>query len=206
MISMEKTTRALQSEQTRARIVGAAARLFVRKGYSATSIADLARAVKVTKGALYHHFESKEAIFFAVVEMIRATWRDSVARKVAGSHDAIDRLSTLLDNHALFLERNEAFCLVLNGMMTELEGVKPDLMSALQQVYGELTRFVEQIIRKGQATRQVRADIDATLTALTIVGMLRGTACSRPISERELVDYPTIMETLKKVLISGLRP
>jgi AcrR family transcriptional regulator len=202
---MEKTSRALQSEHTRERIVGAAASLFVRKGYIATSIADLAQAVEVTKGALYHHFESKEAIFFAVIEKIRVTWRDSVARKVVSSHDAIDRLSALLDNHALFLQRNEAFCLVLNGMMTELEGVKPDLAAALQQVYGELTRFVEQIIRKGQAAGQVRSDIDAALAALTIVGMLRGTACSRPISERERVDYPTIMETLKKVLISGLR-
>ncbi len=202
---MEKTSRALQSEHTRERIVEAAARLFVRKGYIATSIADLAGAVEVTRGALYHHFESKEAIFFAVIEKIRVTWRDSVARKVAGSHDAIDRLSALLDNHALFLERNEAFCLVLNGMMTELEGVRPELAAALQQVYGELTRFVEQIIRKGQAAGQVREDIDAALAALTIVGMLRGTACSRPISERELVDYRTIMATLKKVLISGLR-
>jgi AcrR family transcriptional regulator len=202
---MEKTSRALQSEHTRERIVEAAARLFVRNGYIATSIADLAGAVEVTKGALYHHFESKEAIFFAVIEKIRVTWRDSVARKVAGSHDAIDRLSALLDNHALFLERNEAFCLVLNGMMTELEGVRPELAAALQQVYGELTRFVEQIIRKGQAAGQVREDIDAALAALTIVGMLRGTACSRPISERELVDYRTIMATLKKVLITGLR-
>jgi AcrR family transcriptional regulator len=203
---MEKTSRALQSEQTRDRIVGEAARLFVRKGYIATSISDLAQAVELTKGALYHHFESKEAIFFAVIEMIRAAWRDSVARKVVGSHDAIERLSALLENHALFLERNEAFCLVLNGMMTELEGVKPELLAALQLVYRELTRFVEQILLKGQAAGQVRSDIDANLTALTIVGMLRGTACSRPIAERAVIDYPTIMDTLKRVLIKGLMP
>jgi hypothetical protein len=50
------------------------------------------------------------------------------------------------------------------------------------------------------------ADIDARLTALTIVGMLRGTGCSRPLSERLEADYAAMVETLKKVMIRGLRP
>jgi AcrR family transcriptional regulator len=202
---MEKSSRTLQSEQTRTRIIAAAARLFVRKGFSATSIADLSRAVKVTKGALYHHFASKEAIFFAVIETIRSAWRSAVAREVVGSRDAVARLETLLDSHARFLEANEAFCLVLNGLMMEMDGVNPRYLSALQEVYGELARFIESIVRKGQSAGQIRTDIDAKLASLAVVGMLRGTGCSRPKTERALVDYTTLMGTLKKVLVDGLR-
>jgi AcrR family transcriptional regulator len=203
---VEKGLREIQSEQTRARIIAEATRLFVRKGYSATSITDLSNAVEVTKGALYHHFENKEAIFFAVIDDIRATWRDVVAREVIGSRGALERLERLFDQQARFLSKNESFCLVLNGLMTEREGVNPSVLEAVQEVYAELTRFIEVIISKGQASLQIRTDLDARLTALTIVGMLRGTGCSRPLSERMEVDYAAMMETLKLVMIRGLSP
>ena len=63
---MPKTQKQLQSEQTRQRIIEAAAQLFVRKGFYGTSIADLAQATGLTKGALYHHFENKDAIFDSI--------------------------------------------------------------------------------------------------------------------------------------------
>ena len=79
---MEKTQKMIQSELTRERLLSEATRLFARKGYFATSIADLAAAAEVTKGAIYHHFENKESVFFAVIENIRLTWK---ARWLAGS-------------------------------------------------------------------------------------------------------------------------
>jgi AcrR family transcriptional regulator len=204
--AMEKTSRMIQSEQTRERIVAAASRLFVRKGFAATSIADLAKAVKVTKGALYHHFESKEAIFYAVIQSIRTAWANAVARQVFQPRDAIGRLEALLDGQARFLQSNEPFCLVLNGLMMEMDGVNPRYLGVLQQVYAEMARFIQQIVKKGQGAGQIRADIDPEITALSIVGMIRGTGCSRPKAERERVDYVTLMGTLKKVVLEGLKP
>ena len=202
----EKTGRALQSELTRKKIIAAATQLFLRRGYFATSIADLAGAVEMTKGALYHHFQNKEAIFSAVVGTIKKTWRDSVARETMGAgRDPLERLSTMLESHARFLEKNESFCLVLNGLMTEMDGVNPDFLSELQSAYKDMARFIEQIIRKGQAEEKLRSDVDAGLTALTIVGMLRGTGCGRPIAERKKNDYIATMDVLKKVVIQGLR-
>ena len=56
----------------------------------------------------------------------------------------------------------------------------------------------------GQQAGQIRQDLDPNLAALAIVGMLRGTGCSRPISERMKVDYTSMMDTLKKVVVKGL--
>ena len=203
--STNHSPRTLQSEQTRDRIVLAAAGLFARKGYSATSIADIAREVEVTKGALYHHFAGKEAIFFAVVDRIRKTWRSVVAREVVSSRDAVERLEILLDRQALFLQTDETFCLVLNGLMSEMDGVNADFLGVLQDVYSELAKFIEQIIVHGQQAGQIRKDLEPGLTALSLVGMLRGTGCSRPISERMKIDYTAMMDVLKKVVVKGLR-
>jgi AcrR family transcriptional regulator len=60
-------TRAEQKDATRARFIHVARRVFVRHGYDATSIAMVCREARVTHGALYHHFPSKDALFAAVV-------------------------------------------------------------------------------------------------------------------------------------------
>ena len=55
-------------EQTRERIIAAAAELFVENGYEQTSIQDILDTTGLSKGGLYHHFKSKEQILEAVME------------------------------------------------------------------------------------------------------------------------------------------
>ena len=57
-------------EQTIQRILDTAAHLFFQKGYDKTTLQDIIDATKLSKGAIYHHFSSKEAILIAVVDRI----------------------------------------------------------------------------------------------------------------------------------------
>ena len=61
-----------RGQATRGRLVATAAKLFAEKGYEATSIEDLLRELGMSRGALYHHFNSKEAVFEAVLHEIEA--------------------------------------------------------------------------------------------------------------------------------------
>jgi AcrR family transcriptional regulator len=62
------TKKAEQSEATRRKLLKVSRNLFARRGYADTSIEDIVQRTKVTRGALYHHFESKQDVFRAVYE------------------------------------------------------------------------------------------------------------------------------------------
>jgi len=63
-----RTTRAEQQQRTREAVLSAADRLFVERGFHATSVDQIAQAAGYTKGAVYSNFAAKEDLFFAVYE------------------------------------------------------------------------------------------------------------------------------------------
>lgn len=67
-IEKARHTNRERSDRTRAALVDAARELFVAKGYAETATPEVVAAAGLTRGALYHHFEDKRALFRAVVE------------------------------------------------------------------------------------------------------------------------------------------
>lgn len=202
---MLKTQKQLQSEQTRQQIIDTAARLFASRGFHGTSMSDLASAAGLTKGAFYHHFESKEALFFAVVQSVREKWGKAVGYDVLQAQDALDQMMVLLDKHARLLRKEPTLCLVMHGLTAEMEDANPTFLEALHSVYQEMIAFIEGLLKNGQARQQVRDDIDARLTAINIVGLLRGVSCFGVLEAMGL-DCTIVINALKPVLLDGLRP
>jgi AcrR family transcriptional regulator len=72
--------RAEHAEATRRAVLGAARSLFGRNGYAQTSVDEIAEAARVTKGAVYHHFANKQALFRAVYAQTGTDAQDRVIR------------------------------------------------------------------------------------------------------------------------------
>src|SRR5436305_856505 len=87
-----RTTKAEQSEATRAALVNAARPLFAARGYAAVGTEEIVRAAGVTRGALYHHFEGKNELFAAVYEQIEAELVAELGEVAAGASDPLDAL------------------------------------------------------------------------------------------------------------------
>lgn len=85
--------RAEQVAQTRAALVGAGRQLFGSKGFAATSVDDLARAARVTTGALYHHFPNKAAVFEAVFEQVHADMLGATAEAAAAADGPVAQMA-----------------------------------------------------------------------------------------------------------------
>lgn len=78
------TTRARQREETRRVLLRETRALFATKGYAAVGLAEIVTAAGVTKGALYHHFDSKTDLFKAVLTQVQ----EEVGAQVAAAADA----------------------------------------------------------------------------------------------------------------------
>lgn len=87
-----RRTQADRSATTRAGLVTAARQLFADKGFAATSRDEIAQRAGVTRGALYHHFESKTAVFAAVVAELEIELVDRVVTAAAEGHGVRDEL------------------------------------------------------------------------------------------------------------------
>jgi AcrR family transcriptional regulator len=79
------------SESTRHALVDSAVDLFTRRGYAATSLDEVAKRARVTKGALYHHFSGKQALFEAAFDSVENTVMTRLTEIVVGPGDPWDR-------------------------------------------------------------------------------------------------------------------
>lgn len=87
-----RLTRNERKAQTRAQLIGAAARVFARKGYHAATVDDIAEEAGFTKGAFYSNFESKEDVFVELVADRSRNWTIAVARAYEGEGSFAERL------------------------------------------------------------------------------------------------------------------
>jgi AcrR family transcriptional regulator len=101
-MSTVKSRREQYSQATRAAILDAAARRFAELGFAGTALEDVAADIQATRGAVYHHFTSKKALFEAVLEQLET---DVVERSAAAANAAPDpwqaafaALDTFLDD------------------------------------------------------------------------------------------------------------
>ena len=84
---------------SRQEILRTAARLFQQRGYDATSMNDVAAALKLSKGGLYHHFQSKDEILFEIMNHAMEITQERVLNPVRGIADPEERLRRLIRLH-----------------------------------------------------------------------------------------------------------
>src|SRR5258705_10518513 len=85
------TTRA-----TRDKILQAALEVFAQKGYHRALVDDIVRVSRTSKGAVYHHFPNKEALFLALVDEFAGRLAGSVAAAIGGAEGALGKVEAAL--------------------------------------------------------------------------------------------------------------
>ena len=98
-----KRTQAERREATRDGLIEAARALFAQRGYAAVGTEEIVRAAGVTRGALYHHFDGKRALFEAVYERIEVELAQRIASGALGG-GATEPLDAMRAGAEMFLK------------------------------------------------------------------------------------------------------
>lgn len=93
----ERSRREEYTEATRQALLSAGRDIFAREGYQAAGIETISRAARVTRGAFYHHFADKKALFDAVVVSLQAEAAAKVGERARAQRKIWDRLSVGID-------------------------------------------------------------------------------------------------------------
>lgn len=97
--------KAERSDATRAELISVARRLFAQRGYADVGTEEIVRAAGVTRGALYHHFESKRELLAAVYEQVESELTERIATQAfSGGLTPADPIEALRLGAELFLD------------------------------------------------------------------------------------------------------
>ena len=165
-----------QPDLTRAKLLDAAFCEIHRQGFQAASVSNILLNTGLTKGALYHHFPTKQALGLAVIdEVIRSRLEQLVFQPVRESEHPVQ---TLLDIIATIDDLRAPDYIKLgcplNNLMQEMSPLDETFKVHLNAILNVWKDTVEEALRRGQEQGAIRQDVDCKAVALFIVSAWEG--------------------------------
>jgi len=172
-MSGRRSTQAERRARTRSALLESAARGLSRRGYGNLVLEHVARDAGYTRGALYHQFEDKEDLAFAVIEWVDETWRREVGRLIDEEPDPVLALIALARGHALYCRRDVAR--VAMALRLEFSGRDHPVGRRLEQVFESLVERCARLVKAGRRAGTIPPGPPARTLALALIGALEGT-------------------------------
>ncbi|MFQ5993470.1 MAG: TetR family transcriptional regulator C-terminal domain-containing protein [Acidiferrobacterales bacterium] len=164
------------ADQTRELLLHAAFDEMQQHGFQAAGLSRILANTGLTKGALYHHFSSKIALGYAVVdELVKQEIEARWLTPLEGQQDPIAALIAALQREAKAIRPTEIIrgC-PLNNLAQEMSPVDEGFRQRINQIYNVWRAGLATALRRGQQNNTVRQDICADDAAAFIVATLEG--------------------------------
>ena len=208
---MSKAPRARDLKQqramtTRTDILDAAIELFARRGILATTMAELARTIKMTPGALYWHFPTKEDLLLGAVEKLHLRFVEEFASLLAESRSwtAKQQLKGFLERTHSFLRVNRNHGMFFGILSAESAEDNERVAHALRNALSDFVAALANILRYGQKkTLEFRTDIDPATLAFSILSANVGVIVQHHLFASSHT-YDPLVTTMHQVLLDGV--
>jgi AcrR family transcriptional regulator len=194
----EEPERQYRPTQVRAKILAESASLFAQAGFASTSVAKIAESAGVTKGALYHHFASKEEILRVLYESYLEERTARYLELTSTTDDPYEQLALLIADTFRHATSDKS---ILGLFLREREVLARSTFDAARRAQRRLYDIYEDVVRRGQEIGSFRTDVNPRHAAYSIMGTLVWSEywfdASRSSSDR-------IVEDTRLLLLHGL--
>jgi AcrR family transcriptional regulator len=192
----------MSGEERRAYILTQSKKVFAQSGYAQTSIGDLARASQVTEALLYKHFESKQQLYFTVLQEVREHFLSSFRARVQerAQRDLLEALSSLLlDYRAVALADPESLPVLLRASI-EADAIPLNAEPYTVQIY----TFVFQLLQEAQQQALLPAHLDLIVAAWGLFSFLFAIAERVNVHMTDQITEQTLRE-MNRLWLHALR-
>ncbi|MDE1176267.1 MAG: TetR/AcrR family transcriptional regulator [Edaphobacter sp.] len=181
-----------KGEDTRQRIIAAAAPLFNKQGYAGCALKDIMEATGLEKGGIYRHFTCKEEI---AAEAFDYAWAVSLGMRRNGLDEIPNQVDRLKHHIAAFAHRSiiPGGCPLLNTGVDSDNG-NPLLRERVQKALRGWQQMLRSTLNEGRAAGTIREDVDVDRVARLIIAALEGALLISRIEKndtalRDVMDY-----------------
>ncbi|MEL5847985.1 TetR/AcrR family transcriptional regulator [Candidatus Igneacidithiobacillus taiwanensis] len=197
------TRKTRNPEQTRTDLLAAAYNEILESGFQAASLDRILAKTSVSKGALYHHFGTKQELGLAVVEdVIAPQLSERWFTPLQQSSDPIACLQQLLaEKIAAADERILRYGCPLNNLIQEMSPLDENFRQSLQRILDQWVQVIAAALRRGQAQQNVRSDVDPAEAALFVVAAIEG-CVGLGKNMQSLRSYQTCLGQLQQFIAS----
>ena len=192
--------------KTRHDILNSAITLFARRGILATTMAELARAIHMTPGALYWHFPTKEDLLLAAIEELHTRFVASFEPMLTmgAKWTAHQQLKGFVEHTGRFLQDNREHGIFYGMVGAEAAENSADVAQALLDALQVYVLAVANIIKYGQTkTKEFREDVDAMTLANAIIFSNIGLIVQHNLF-RDTLSYEPMVQTLSTMVLAGV--
>lgn len=188
-----------RSENTRARLLDSALKRFALNGYQATSVDDICREAEVSKGAFYHHFESKQALFLQLLQ----GWLEIIDHNLAALQkpNAPQTLLTMTEIlPAVLAAAKDQLPLFLEFWLQASRDEK--VWQASIEPYHHFREYFAGVIARGTAEGAFR-DVEPQVAGQVILSMAVGILL-QALLEPDGADWEIMAQRGMQILMNGL--
>jgi len=191
-----------RGEETRERILAAGLEAFARHGYAAASVAEICAGAGVTKGAFYHHFQSKQALFLEMLERWLGGIDGQLRAARGGEGDVardLQRMTAMIQQ--VFAQADGGLSILIEFLAEA--GHSPTVWQATVVPLRKYRAFFAQMIREGTGQGGLRA-VDAELAGNVLMSFAIG-LLALGLLDPEGEDWGQVARRGMDILLDGLR-
>lgn len=156
-------------DETHRSLMSAGLTLFGAQGYADTSVQEIAERAGVTKGAFYHHFDSKEDLLRVIHDEFVDYQLEAMRRVLTEHDDPAEQIAHLMREFMLSVERYQANVAIFYQEQRYLTGER---FKAVKEKRDAFDRMFLSVIERGIQLGSFRADLDPRIVEFGLLGML----------------------------------
>lgn len=205
--SRRAATKREQREASTERILASALKLFVHKGYRATTVDEIAAACGLTKGAVYFYFPTKAAVLFALLDEIERLMIDRMVERVAQAGPGMQaKLVAILHGQSELGVDKAEWVLLFILMLLEFNGTADQIEARVKVIYKRFYESIEEIVHRGKLAGEFRTDLETRELAAVVMAVNHGTMMEWYCRPSQLQGR-RLASTARDALLGGiLRP